>query len=95
LWYKWNDIFLCQSLDYPETSVISKNLIFNLQPKDMMLKRVMSSIICESVFDIFALFEVLDQLEVSLNDKVSMKGTMEVFHHSFYCPKRSSHVSQS
>uniref|UniRef100_A0A453SVX9 RecA family profile 1 domain-containing protein n=1 Tax=Aegilops tauschii subsp. strangulata TaxID=200361 RepID=A0A453SVX9_AEGTS len=42
-----------------------------MQPKDMRLKRVMSSIICESVFDIFALFEVLDRLEVSLNCKVT------------------------
>uniref|UniRef100_A0ACD5UNC2 Uncharacterized protein n=1 Tax=Avena sativa TaxID=4498 RepID=A0ACD5UNC2_AVESA len=44
------------------------------EPKDVRLKRVMSSIICESVFDIFALFEVLDQLEVSLNDKVNNGG---------------------
>ncbi|XP_037463382.1 DNA repair protein RAD51 homolog 4-like isoform X1 [Triticum dicoccoides] len=41
------------------------------EPKDVRLKRVMSSIICESVFDIFALFEVLDRLEVSLNGKVT------------------------
>lgn len=41
------------------------------EPKDAKLKRVMSSIICESVFDIFALFEVLHQLELSLNDKVN------------------------
>ncbi|CAM0905861.1 unnamed protein product [Alopecurus aequalis] len=45
------------------------------EPKDVRLKRVMSSIICESVFDIFALFEVLDQLEVSLNDKVNKGGS--------------------
>uniref|UniRef100_R7W0R3 DNA repair RAD51-4-like protein n=1 Tax=Aegilops tauschii TaxID=37682 RepID=R7W0R3_AEGTA len=51
--------------------VISKHPISNMQPKDMRLKRVMSSIICESVFDIFALFEVLDRLEVSLNCKVT------------------------
>ncbi|XP_044957612.1 DNA repair protein RAD51 homolog 4 isoform X2 [Hordeum vulgare subsp. vulgare] len=44
------------------------------EPKDVRLKRVMSSIICESVFDIFALFEVLDQLEVSLNGKVHHDG---------------------
>ncbi|EMS53753.1 DNA repair protein RAD51-like protein 4 [Triticum urartu] len=51
--------------------VISKHPISNMQPKDVRLKRVMSSIICESVFDIFALFEVLDRLEVSLNGKVT------------------------
>ncbi|XP_047067270.1 LOW QUALITY PROTEIN: DNA repair protein RAD51 homolog 4 [Lolium rigidum] len=57
-----------------KTPVISKNLSFNLQPKDVRLKRVMSSIICESVFDIFALFEVLNQLEVSLNNKANNGG---------------------
>ncbi|KAL6864912.1 hypothetical protein ACP4OV_016063 [Aristida adscensionis] len=41
------------------------------ETKDMRLKRVMSSIICESVFDIFALFEILHQLELSLKDKVN------------------------
>ncbi|KAL6863771.1 hypothetical protein ACP4OV_016674 [Aristida adscensionis] len=41
------------------------------ETKDMRLKRVMSSIICESVFDIFALFEILQQLELSLKDKVN------------------------
>ena len=66
--------------------MISKNPIFKLQPKDVRLKRVMSSIICESVFDIFALFEVLNQLEVSLNEKVCIKRTREAFHLSFYCP---------
>jgi hypothetical protein len=74
--------------------VLSKNPIFNLQPKDVRLKRVMSSIICESVFDIFALFEVLNQLEVSLNNKVSMKETREIFHLPFYYPKHFSHLSQ-
>ncbi|KQK16266.1 DNA repair protein RAD51 homolog 4 isoform X1 [Brachypodium distachyon] len=44
------------------------------EPKDMRLKRVMSSIVCESVFDVFALFEVLDQLEASMNDKVNSGG---------------------
>ncbi|RLM84364.1 hypothetical protein C2845_PM04G10790 [Panicum miliaceum] len=49
---------------------------FELQPKDARLKSVMRSIICESVFDIFALFEVLHQLEVSLlNDKVNNGGS--------------------
>ncbi|KAF8724286.1 hypothetical protein HU200_021314 [Digitaria exilis] len=49
---------------------------FDLQPKDMRLKSVMRSIICESVFDIFALFEVLHQLEGSLlNDKVNNGGS--------------------
>ena len=51
--------------------MISKHPISNMQPKDVRLKRVMSNIICESVFDIFALFEVLDRLEVSLNGKVT------------------------
>ncbi|PUZ69736.1 hypothetical protein GQ55_2G135600 [Panicum hallii var. hallii] len=46
------------------------------EPKDARLKSVMRSIICESVFDIFALFEVLHQLEVSLlNDKVNNGGS--------------------
>lgn len=66
-----------------------------MQPKDVRLKRVMSSIICESVFDIFALFEVLDQLEVSLNGKVSMKGNRIVFSLPFYYPKLFSHMSQA
>ncbi|CAL5080297.1 unnamed protein product [Urochloa decumbens] len=49
---------------------------FELQPKDARFKSVMRSIICESVFDIFALFEVLHQLEVSLlNDKVNNGGS--------------------
>ncbi|KAM0850499.1 hypothetical protein ACQ4PT_053031 [Festuca glaucescens] len=47
---------------------------FIKEPKDVRLKRVMSSIICESVFDIFALFEVLNQLEISLNNKVNNGG---------------------
>ncbi|XP_039794357.1 DNA repair protein RAD51 homolog 4-like isoform X2 [Panicum virgatum] len=46
------------------------------QTKDARLKSVMKSIICESVFDIFALFEVLHQLEVSLlNCKVNNGGS--------------------
>ncbi|CAN6179881.1 unnamed protein product [Urochloa humidicola] len=49
---------------------------FELQPKDARFKSVMRSIICESVFDIFALFEVLHQLEVSLRtDKVNNGGS--------------------
>ncbi|KAG2633746.1 DNA repair protein RAD51 homolog 4-like isoform X1 [Panicum virgatum] len=49
---------------------------FELQTKDARLKSVMKSIICESVFDIFALFEVLHQLEVSLlNCKVNNGGS--------------------
>ncbi|CAL4957094.1 unnamed protein product [Urochloa decumbens] len=50
--------------------------VFDFQAKDVRLKSVMRSIICESVFDIFALFEVLHQLEVSLlNDKVNNGGS--------------------
>jgi hypothetical protein len=46
--------------------------------KGCEVKDVIRNIICESVFDIFALFEALNQLEASLlNDKVSM---IEVFH---------------
>ncbi|KAL5201289.1 hypothetical protein ABZP36_035643 [Zizania latifolia] len=41
------------------------------EPKHVRLHRVMSSIICESVFDIFNLFEVLHQLELSLKKKVN------------------------
>ncbi|KAL6596953.1 hypothetical protein ACP70R_047087 [Stipagrostis hirtigluma subsp. patula] len=44
------------------------------EPKNLRLKRVMSSIICETVFDIFSLFEVLHQLEISLKDKVNKGG---------------------
>jgi RAD51-like protein 3 len=43
------------------------------EPKNVRLERVMSSIICKSVFDIFDLFEVLHQLELSLKSKVSVK----------------------
>ncbi|XP_062193683.1 DNA repair protein RAD51 homolog 4 isoform X2 [Phragmites australis] len=46
------------------------------EPRHVRLKRAMSSIICESVFDIFALFEVLHRLELSLlNDKVNNVGS--------------------
>ncbi|WVZ61325.1 hypothetical protein U9M48_011223 [Paspalum notatum var. saurae] len=49
---------------------------FDLQPKDVRLKSIMRNIICESVFDIFALSEVLHQLEVSLlNDKEKNGGS--------------------
>ncbi|KAJ1292659.1 hypothetical protein BS78_01G006800 [Paspalum vaginatum] len=49
---------------------------FDLQPKDVRLKNIMRSIICESVFDVFALSEVLHQLEVSLlNDKEKNGGS--------------------
>ena len=75
--------------------MISKHPISNMQPKDVRLKRVMSNIICESVFDIFALFEVLDRLEVTLNGKGSMKGYRIVFNLPFYYPKLFSHMSQA
>uniref|UniRef100_A0A0D9WRN7 RecA family profile 1 domain-containing protein n=1 Tax=Leersia perrieri TaxID=77586 RepID=A0A0D9WRN7_9ORYZ len=39
-------------------------------PKNVRLERVMTSIVCKSVFDIFDLFEVLHQLELSLKNKV-------------------------
>ncbi|KAK3129324.1 hypothetical protein QOZ80_6BG0477690 [Eleusine coracana subsp. coracana] len=46
------------------------------EPKNVRLEKVMRSIICEPVFDIFALSEVLHRLEVSLlNDKVKADGT--------------------
>uniref|UniRef100_A0A0D3H3G3 RecA family profile 1 domain-containing protein n=1 Tax=Oryza barthii TaxID=65489 RepID=A0A0D3H3G3_9ORYZ len=44
------------------------------EPKNVRLERVMSSIICKSVFDIFDLFEVLHQLELSLKSKVNNGG---------------------
>ncbi|KAM3213867.1 hypothetical protein ACQJBY_066354 [Aegilops geniculata] len=53
------------------TEITGQSSSGKTQPKDVRLKRVMSSIVCESVFDIFALFEVLDRLEVSLNGKVT------------------------
>ncbi|KAF7097669.1 hypothetical protein CFC21_099462 [Triticum aestivum] len=53
------------------TEITGQSSSGKTQPKDVRLKRVMSNIICESVFDIFALFEVLDRLEVSLNGKVT------------------------
>ncbi|CAN6210163.1 unnamed protein product [Urochloa humidicola] len=49
---------------------------FGQRAKGCKVQSVMRSIICESVFDIFALFEVLHQLEVSLlNDKVNNGGS--------------------
>ncbi|KAM3193528.1 hypothetical protein ACQJBY_070266 [Aegilops geniculata] len=56
------------------TEITGQSSSGKTQPKDVRLKRVMSSIICESVFDIFALFEVLDRLEVSLNGKINNGG---------------------
>ncbi|KAG8060856.1 hypothetical protein GUJ93_ZPchr0002g26421 [Zizania palustris] len=41
------------------------------EPKHVRLNKVMSSIICESIFDIFNLFEVLHQVELSLKKKVN------------------------
>ncbi|KAF0912029.1 hypothetical protein E2562_012945, partial [Oryza meyeriana var. granulata] len=41
------------------------------EPKNVRLERVMSRITCKSVFDIFDLFEVLHQLELSLKNKVN------------------------
>ncbi|KXG36809.1 DNA repair protein RAD51 homolog 4 isoform X2 [Sorghum bicolor] len=47
---------------------------FDLPPKER-LKTLMKSIICESVFDIFGMFDILHQLEVSLlSDKVKSGG---------------------
>nr|TKW12384.1 hypothetical protein SEVIR_5G031900v2 [Setaria viridis] len=50
--------------------------LFGHKAKGCEIEDVMRSIICESVFDIFALFEVLNQLEISLsNDKVNNGGS--------------------
>lgn len=56
------------------TNDLSDRKGFDLLSKER-LKTVMQSIICESVFDIFGMFEVLHQLEVSLlNEKVIGDG---------------------
>ncbi|XP_066398167.1 DNA repair protein RAD51 homolog 4-like isoform X2 [Miscanthus floridulus] len=56
------------------TNDLSDQRGFDLPHKER-LKTMMRSIVCKSVFDIFGMFEVLHQLEVSLlNDKVKSGG---------------------